>query len=518
MVLGDYLLDQSLLAVTSLPDGNVKSKDILFIINNLFKSIAIKCVKGDFLNDINIDIENKINIILYICKMRLETGNVFNYDEVIGEMKIGKYKDYVEYIESKRKVLEDIDILNLNEYFSAKKKLYQLTFNKDRIKELLNDIEIGNYEDQNEIINRWEVTMSNTYQSLMDVKREESVGSAVSLNLLEDTYDNVLERFSTSAGAVNTIDPGYKFLRDSFTFGGFERRRSYMFGGETGIGKSTMLINILVNGLKNSSYEKQTFLYITAENLIDESLLRFYSCLTGEYYNDVVKNVTSSNEYRNNMMLTIKSTLKRYNKNIRFFYVEQGKATLKDIEGLMDYCNIDKDLSVVLLDYIDCIRSGSNNKELRLELGEVAMGLKKLAVSYDISLITATQLNRSGYNVDSSPSITQIGESIKKAEDSDLVIFLQNAKEGLVKYKLDNDTVIYATQIRATILKNRAGASGKSCNLLLNKEIETPNGRQSCFNFRIIEPDKSMEKLSLKDNSDLDKIINDELDMIDEKW
>ena len=115
-----------------------------------------------------------------------------------------------------------------------------------------------------------------------------------------------------------------------------------------------------------------------------------------------------------------------------------------------------------------------------------------------MSLVTATQLNREGYKTDVDPSLTQVGESIQKVENSDFVLFLQNAKPPKIKYSHAGQ-VRTAKHIRATILKNRGGPEGDTIPCIMPIKL----GDADEFNFKI-------EQLPNVD------IIEDEADKEDE--
>ncbi len=72
-----------------------------------------------------------------------------------------------------------------------------------------------------------------------------------------------------------------------------------MIGGCSGVGKSAFLMNLMCNSAKlneNKDCKPKTFLYITAENLIDESWARYYCCITGETYTSLLERIKTTFE------------------------------------------------------------------------------------------------------------------------------------------------------------------------------------------------------------------------------
>ena len=103
------------------------------------------------------------------------------------------------------------------------------------------------------------------------------------------------------------------------------------------------------------------------------------------------------------------------------------------------------------------IKSGKEYDVYRLELGQVTLLMKAVAVLENIPLITVTQLNREGYDKESF-SLTQMGESIKKVEHSDFVALLKNQDE--------EEKIGDFCKLDVFIGKNRCGPKNKKLQLL----------------------------------------------------
>ena len=93
----------------------------------------------------------------------------------------------------------------------------------------------------------------------------------------------------------------------------------------------------------------------------------------------------------------------------------------------------------------------------RLELGQITLLLKAVAVLENIPIITVTQLNREGYDKEVF-SLTTMSESIKKVEHSDFVAILHNLDE--------EDPVGDYHKLEVFIGKNRTGPKNKKTVLL----------------------------------------------------
>lgn len=482
VLLGEYLLDLYLTVCCSdTPEDFKKSKELF---NNIY--VILKKYRDNITEDtISIDLKSKIDLTFYLSQYR-QVVKDFRFEQLIAKLSEGKFQNMIPVLDIKRKKMDTEELEGIYNITKDKKKLILLTEDYEEIDNLLSDIKTGNYNDDTEIINKWEEKITQTYGNVLQNKKAEAISSASHLDLLKDDYTSVLEKFRSRIDSKDIIKTGYEKIDGNLPTLGFERRRIYIFGGESGVGKSALLINLICNAIRsNINMDKNdpaVYLYITAENLIDESLIRFYCCLTEESNISVINRLKSDPTF--NIKTKIQQELEKYNSNVIFYYVTARKTSVYELESLVDITKTNyKNLRAVYADYLDLFRSGTDTKEYRFELGTVTQAMKNIAVAYDIAFITATQLNRGGYNRDMAASLVQVGESIQKVENSDFICFLQNTNDA--EYTVTNDIgekLIYK-RIRATVLKNRNGAVGYVFMLGI---LHSNDGKDS-FNYKIIE-------------------------------
>jgi replicative DNA helicase len=438
----------------------------------------------------------KIEFVHYIARFRFKTPEQFSIERIKEMTAKGKYSDLscllqVNPTYTSSEIIDEF----LTKTIIPKRKGSHLGSNIIDLKQAIEHYENDSFEDLNDLLDTFENIISRTHVGLKELNRIESISKSSCLDLLNDDYNNVLERFRMQC-TNNIIKSGFDIIDETLPFGGFESGRVYIFGGETGVGKSVMLLNILANTVKMyaeyikdcidedeikalKSKKKQVHLYITAENLIDESLIRYYCASTGRSHNEVVfdiKNVPNFNPKKE-----ITEDLVRTNSNILFYYVPARLVKLSEIEAIIDETIQKYELKSVYIDYLDLIRSGTET-ELRHELGEVTSGFKRFAILNNVPVITATQLNRSGYN-NSKASFTSMSESMEKANDTDFLAYLQRTDKDETRFMNEFGAIITGTKVRLSILKNRGGPTGKSTELLLEKTL---NGK-NIFNYQFKE-------------------------------
>lgn len=511
-MLSENFVDMCLDACCQVNSGHKQSKELMDNINFIFK-----CAIKDVSSSDSLEFKEKIDLIEYISRKRFECKDIIH---ILTSMSGGKFDSLVPMLKLRSETtLTEESYRQIFQTIINKRKLTEITKGKEALQEIISDIESNNYVDEEEIVYRWEEQLSKCHNILMEVRRIEATGNSSSLDVMNDSFSSVLDRLRGTLIEEECLKTGFPYLDSKLPCHGFEKQRLYLIGGTSGVGKSTMLINLICNAVKGNkkstnSTKPDTYLYITAENLIDETWIRFFCCLkntpnikmvnelkdisTNAAYHVSRGDIDSARRlvenYDHSISENVKSELNNKNANVIFKYVPARATKIKDVEAIVDSVAQDNNLKGIFVDYLDLFCSGQN-LELRHELGEIAQQLKNIAINYSVPVVTATQLNRDGYKIDSEPSMTQMGESMKKVDNSDFVLFLRmgddkDVNNGIYEYK----------NIRATILKNRNGPVGLTHNFVM----PIKKSGEDIFSFKI------QEAPSIEYNNDVIKKENTE--------
>lgn len=99
--------------------------------------------------------------------------------------------------------------------------------------------------------------------------------------------------------------------------------------------------------------------------------------------------------------------------------------TVTELRSKCRKYKLDHDISLVVVDYIQLMSSGSRAESRQQELSDISRSLKSLARELDIPIIALSQLNRSvETRADHRPMMSDIRESGAIEQDADVIMFL----------------------------------------------------------------------------------------------
>lgn len=279
----------------------------------------------------------------------------------------------------------------------------------------------------------------------------EKFEKSCSINLTQTLGIDLLKNVDTLISDLEMVRPvistGWKWL-DQMLDGGWlaNGRALYIFAGETNVGKSIFLGNVATNIARQG----RSVIIITLE--------------MGEliYARRLASNIT-------NIPL---SSLKHETGNIKpgvesfFNRHEGGKILIKEFPPstltpiqlgafLKKLQTQGVAFDAIVLDYLNLLHSpiGSNSYE---RIKHITEQVRALSYMFNVPIISATQLNRTGYNV-SNPGIETIGESLGMGATADAMMSIWQ-DEG------DRELNV----IKLGMMKNRFGPNSGFVQLMIN--------------------------------------------------
>ena len=292
------------------------------------------------------------------------------------------------------------------------------------------------------------------YTSMLDVASDIAKGNidtsqildkiekSCNINLVTDTgfdlYNDVEVLIDDLCNVQRSIPSTWEWLDDALNGGFIENGRSlYVFAGETNIGKSIFLGNIASNIAKQG----KNVLLITLE--MSELLYARRICTN---VSKIPLKDLSTNTH------SLRQALKEEKENGtgRIFIKEFPPSTItpNQIKAFVKkLTDTGVPIHAIVLDYLNLLHStvGSNSYE---RIKNVTEQVRAMSYIFNCPIISATQLNRSGFNTDN-PDLATISESVGLAATADVIVSIFQNEE-------DRDLGI----IRLGMMKNRYGPRG----------------------------------------------------------
>ncbi len=131
---------------------------------------------------------------------------------------------------------------------------------------------------------------------------------------------------------------------------------------------------------------------------------------------------------------------------------DSGAVTLPDIQSQCRKIKAERGLGMVVIDYLQLMKSHSNTPSREQQIAEISRGIKMMAKELECPVIVLSQLNREAEKDGKRPSTSQLRESGAIEQDADVIMLVY--REDLNNF--DNPTGI----AEIIIGKNRAGSQG----------------------------------------------------------
>ena len=292
------------------------------------------------------------------------------------------------------------------------------------------------------------------YHTMMDVAEDITKGEVDTSYILEkfekscriDLKDDVgldlFEDIETISKELSVDEPtlssGWEWL-DNHLGGGFlENGRSfYVFAGQTNVGKSIFLGNVATNLARKG----KNVLVISLEMSELMYACRLASDITKIPISDLKTEHLTLQHSMKDMSNMGKILIKEFPPNtITAQHIASYVKTVQ-LKGIK--------VDAIVLDYINLLK-GSLNSNLYERIKCASEEVRALSYKFNCPVISATQLNRTGYDTDS-PRLDTIGESIGLAATADVIVSIYQNEE-------DRELGI----IRLGMMKNRYGPRGNT--------------------------------------------------------
>jgi len=280
---------------------------------------------------------------------------------------------------------------------------------------------------------------------------------------IPDPY--LVEKFNKD---ILTTEPGLKTgYQDLDRIISIPRGALTIVAGRPRHGKTTLQLNLLSKLLDKYPEEKfYLFSYEEAKKYLVLKLLLIWSGVTlnSDFNQEAFINYMKEKRGSNQKIEKAISKYEQLTSSGRLIISDKMLAA-PDLASTIGLVCQRGDVGAIFIDYIQRIPPGVVQSVRYLEIKNTSSLLLEQAVSNDVSIVLGAQLSRkSGSGAD--PKLEDLRESGDIEQDASLVLGLYN---GTVENLQDGKQPIQKEQdIKVSVLKQRAGASGRSVTLTMN--------------------------------------------------
>lgn len=153
-------------------------------------------------------------------------------------------------------------------------------------------------------------------------------------------------------------------------------------------------------------------------------------------------------------------------------YIDDSpNITAMEIRAKARKLKLDKDLALIVIDYLQLMKGPSMGDRRDLEIAEISRSLKSLAKELNIPIIALSQLNRMlEQRADKRPMMSDLRESGAIEQDADIIAFIYRDE---VYNKDENNPNKGKAEL--IVAKNRNGATGKAMLTFIGKYTRFEN-------------------------------------------
>ena len=384
------------------------------LLDEQFLGLVIDHMKPEYFNDKNIRKVFSIIKNFYVKNHALPSVTEIKSYLINDDLK-ESFKNVVKNFANIDKDFNNKELLSSTERFIKERSIYNTMLS------VAEDVSSGKV-DTSYILDAFEKSCN------VDLKSE------IGIDLLKD-IDLVIEDLRRDEPTISTT---WNWLDDKLDGGFLENGRSlYVFAGETNVGKSIFLGNIATN----IANQGKTVLLVSLEM----SEMMYARRLSSNIAKIPMRDLRMDS-------VSLKTQIEEHSKenpDSKIIIKEFPPSTItpQNLQGyIRELTNKGIKIDAIVLDYLNLLKSSDGNNSYE-KIKIVTDDIRALSYVFECAIISATQLNRSGYD-EENPGLDTISESIGMAATADCIFSI---------YQDDEDKELGV--VKMGMMKNRFGAN-----------------------------------------------------------
>lgn len=247
--------------------------------------------------------------------------------------------------------------------------------------------------------------------------------------LIKGFNNRMIDRIIGGENINDFIIPSGIPKLDRLTGGGIRNTKVGLVIGDAKSGKSTFLRYVGLSAVKRYI----AVLHIQLEDTMDEVMTGYDSALLKQTYYDVKAGRVDERDVKR----VLKKIKERKSKDLIISaFTDWDSCTIQDIDDLwLDLFNQGIYCQLVLIDYLDLMKSRRNYNEERFRQTSIARDIKSFAIKRNVAVWTGTQTHRLWDKEDPEFVITgdNVGEDYGKIRVVDLPVSINHTNEEYKK-------------------------------------------------------------------------------------
>jgi replicative DNA helicase len=278
---------------------------------------------------------------------------------------------------------------------------------------------------------------------IFDIAENRAVGDFVAVKNVLIDYLDILNTLSTNQGKITGIPTGFTDMDSAMS--GLQKSDLIIIAARPAMGKTAFALNIAKHAAIASGKPVAIFsLEMSKEQLVQRLIsaqanVDSHKLSTGDLTDEDWSSITQA------MAVLAKANL---------YIDDTPNVTVMEMRGKCRRLKLEKDLGLVVVDYLQLMSGSGKTESRQLEIAEISRSLKGLAKELNCPVIALSQLSRAPeMRADHRPVLSDLKESGSIEQDADIVMFLYRDDY----YHPDSEKKNIAEVI---ISKYRAGSTG----------------------------------------------------------
>ena len=265
---------------------------------------------------------------------------------------------------------------------------------------------------------------------------------------------------------------------------GWQKSDLIILAGRPGMGKTTAAVSMCIYP---AILQKIPVAFFSLEMSSDQVVSRMQSFLSGVNVSKIVKKQMTEDEI-NQIQVNSKELI-----DAPIYIDDTPNISLLELKGKTRKMVKENKIELVVVDYLQLMRSGLKTRSREEEIAEISRGLKSLAKELNIPVIALSQLSRNVESrADKKPMLQDLRESGQIEQDADMVVFCYRPEYyGIEQYEVGSSNFKTDGLFMLLVAKHRNGELGEVPLTFIATQTKLTNYNESYSSYNKNEENSS---------------------------